>query len=287
VAISTDGRRVVTNRFNNGLMLWDAATGRGTASIPGKRERSFALVLAEPAPGEASVMSIGEPATAILWKLGETDARRFALHTGKHRQVYAASGDGNWLAQGTGDGTTLWNLSGTPPQLVEKTLSTKKVWSLALSGNGARIATGHWDGTVRVLETASEKEVFRDKLLGTITHLALSGDGRWVAAGSGHGGCTLLNREDGRQIELLPGAAPRSASVQFSPDGRFLVAGFYDGTARVWSVPEGRPLLVLDTGDVVVRCAAYCPTASLLATAGDKNDVKLWTCDFAEAKTRQ
>jgi hypothetical protein len=37
----------------------------------------------------------------------------------------------------------------------------------------------------------------------------------------------------------------------------------------------------------VVRCAAYCPTASLLATAGDKNDVKLWTCDFAEAKTRQ
>jgi WD40 repeat protein len=65
------------------------------------------------------------------------------------------------------------------------------------------------------------------------------------------------------------------ADMEFSPDGKLLATGAWDGTARVWEIPSGRLLLVLD-GDVYrVSSVAFLADGSLL-TANWNGTVYLW-----------
>lgn len=81
-------------------------------------------------------------------------------------------------------------------------------------------------------------------------------------------GCALFTRADrtklaytdrvarifdvstGKELQVLRGHKDRIASVDFSDDGKILVTGSWDGTARVWSVQNGRLIHVLDYDEI-------------------------------------
>ncbi len=72
---------------------------------------------------------------------------------------------------------------------------------------------------------------------------------------------------------------PRSgvAAVAFSPDGRFVVTGHRDHTARLWSARTGRQLRVL-TGHVgQVIAVAFSPDGKLVATGSSDGLGRLWS----------
>ena len=60
---------------------------------------------------------------------------------------------------------------------------------------------------------------------------------RYAAAGSRDGGDILIwELSSGRLVQELQGHAATVNSVEFAPDGRGLVSGSDDGTARFWRV---------------------------------------------------
>ena len=64
---------------------------------------------------------------------------------------------------------------------------SEKVWSVALSPNGSKIASGGVDNTVRVWEAATGKRVLDGPLEGhngTVWSVAWSPDGSKIASGS-------------------------------------------------------------------------------------------------------
>jgi WD40 repeat protein/serine/threonine protein kinase len=69
-------------------------------------------------------------------------------------------------------------------------------------------------------------------------------------------------------------------SVAFSPDGKRIVFGGQDGTARVWDAEKGRELLALRGHTAPVRGVAYSPDGKRIVTgAGDPGrqaEAKLW-----------
>ena len=65
--------------------------------------------------------------------------------------------------------------------------------------------------------------------------------------------------------------------MSFSRDDRWLMVGGSDRTARLWSIPDGKPLLVINT-EHVPQGILSLPQRRLLITAGDS--VKVWECDL-------
>src|SRR5207248_53559 len=85
---------------------------------------------------------------------------------------------------------------------------TDDVFFVTLAPDGATLASGCHDGTVRLWDVAGGKEI--------------------RPCGSGHAGGAIC--------------------CAFAPDGRTLVSGGYDKTIRVWEVATGRERLSLSDG---------------------------------------
>jgi len=191
-----------------------------------------------------------------------------------------ASPDGRWLAQGMDSGDVIiWGLDPQTGSISQRqTISVNKPTRVPLPDLGLRVAVSEWAGDVLVFDVANGREVTHRKLVRTPTPLALSPDGRFVEAYANEGGLTLFDLQADERRDLWPGAGARVNCLSFSGDGRVLLAGLDDGTARAWLVADGRSLLVLETGHRRVNKVTATADLSLLATVGDGDCVKVWDC---------
>lgn len=82
---------------------------------------------------------------------------------------------------------------------------------------------------------AEGREVWRVPAAAVVKDVAISDDGRWVAAGGTDHGARLWDAT-GKLRAVLEGHDERVASVDFRPDGRELATGSWDGTVRRWDL---------------------------------------------------
>ncbi|QJW99571.1 sigma-70 family RNA polymerase sigma factor [Frigoriglobus tundricola] len=98
---------------------------------------------------------------------------------------------------------------------------------------------------LRVWTVADGKEVFdRPGNLGQLPVLAASPDGRWLASADWvDRGVSIWDLTDGRLLRTLPFRGEEGRYVRdlsFSPDGRTLWAGSYQGFVQWWDWPTGK-----------------------------------------------
>jgi WD40 repeat protein/serine/threonine protein kinase len=83
------------------------------------------------------------------------------------------------------------------------------------------------------------------------------------------------------QILALAGHTAWVMSVAFSPDGRRMVTGSSDNTARVWD-STGRLLRVLPGHSDRVRGVTFSPDGRVIATASYDKTIRLWDAESGE-----
>jgi WD40 repeat protein len=172
---------------------------------------------------------------------------------------------------------------------------TDSVNSVAFSPDGLLITSGSYDGTVRLWDVQTGKEIRRlerhrkASAMGVLS-LTYSPDGRSIASGDHDGTVHLWDVQTGKEIRQLEGHTNSVMSVTFSPDGRWIASGGWDETVRLWDTETGKEIRRLERDIDVHRKArppdsayndaansvAFSPDSRLIVSNGIPGMVLLW-----------
>lgn len=114
--------------------------------------------------------------------------------------------------------------------------------------------------------------------LGSVLSVAISPDGRLVAAGDTNGEVRVWQVSDGKQLLNLPRGSSWIWSVAFSPDSRIL-ASVDDNVVKLWDSHTGKCLKTLDGHLSWLYDVAFSCDRKTVATASCDHTVKLWDID--------
>lgn len=232
VAFSPDGRMLAT-ASSEFLRMWDVADG--TLISKSMQSSEFISHVAF-SPDGASVASAGF-GSARLW-----DAR-----TGRLLTSYRTRGE-TPAVYFSPDGASLWTINGHAIDLwdavsgqLEASFSGHADWvqAISLPDDGAMLASGSRDGTVRLWDVLAREQ--RLTLKGhrrKVSWVSLSRDGEVVASlgitKDGHE-VRLWNAKNGELIAVLGGGSRIINSVGHGPSPGTLISGGNSGI-RVWNL---------------------------------------------------
>ena len=111
---------------------------------------------------------------------------------------------------------------------------------------------------------------------GRVTGLAVSPDGRLIAAGDREGSVHFYDHDTGEEQKALSGHLDEVTDVTFDPSGDLLASCSLDGSIRIREVKTGGDITVLSSHTGSVICLDFSPDGRLLASGGMDGFVRLW-----------
>jgi WD40 repeat protein len=217
------------------LKLWDTATGRELADLPGHIGPIFSAAFT--ADGSTLITGAAD-GTVKLW-----DVAKRRLNSSSHDpsgawvHAVALSPDGKTLASSHVSRIVLREFATGRP-LKELQGHAGEIDSLAFSPDGATLASGARDHTARIWDVAAGRE--RATIPGGLRWVwtvAFSADGRTLALVNGDGTVRFRDVTRGRWRAIDRALFDTAASAAFSPDGKVLATGHKDSVI-LWRVPE-------------------------------------------------
>jgi WD40 repeat protein len=225
---------ILATRARDAVRLWDVASGREVHrwSVPTDSWRDTRLAFN---PGGALLAS---GATGRVIRVWDVDRRaEVAVLRGHQDEVrdVAFSPDGRWLASVADQGdpvVRIWDVARwEEAQALEG--HTAGGYAVAFNRDGTLLASGATDGTVRLWDTVTWKEVAVLKHGTNVYGVAFSTDGTRLACACADNSIRFWDLATHQEVVELRDHGAYVHQVAFSPDGTRLVSASGDGTVRV------------------------------------------------------
>jgi cytochrome c len=278
IAVSADGTRAVSGSFDATVIRWSLASGAAEQVLRFHDGAVNAVVFLR----DGRIASSGEDDNIAVWQPGSSKpALVLKGHTAPVASL-AISPDGSTLASASWDNTVrLWSLSDHTSRVLEGHQQnvngvafmpnggavvsssydlTLRIWplrdpaeaptvvtlptplnSVSVTPDGTIVTAGA-DGKVYFLSPLGEIRGAAEAASVPIIALAVSGDGKWLAASSIRGTVALIDVIDRKPVQTLVGPGLPAWSVAFLPDSQTLLTGGADRLIRRWDARTGQPL---------------------------------------------
>jgi WD40 repeat protein len=286
VAVSPDGKTLATAERDNTTRLWDVATQRpvGRPLRPADDrtiDRKGALFGLTFSPDGGMLATAGLDGVRLF----DTAGRRQIgppLYAERPIGTVEFSPDGKRLAIARNGAIQFWQLAArrqTGPR-IHVPDHTNLLSAMAISADGATLATVGGDRTVRLFDVATGRQrgaPIPVAVNGILDELKFSPDGRTLAIAANNDTVRLWNISPRRQIGTLTGHNDWISEIAFSPDGKVVATGSADDTVRLWDLMTGRQIGIPLTGHThAVTGIAYTPDGATVATVADDETARLW-----------
>ena len=251
VAISPDGKCILSGSSDSKIKIWDIVSGEELRSLDahGKSVRAIDV-----SPNGLFFVSGSIDGTVSVWERSSgNELRKLLGHEGAINDV-KFSPDGSRIATCGQDKTIrLWNTkSGDLEGVLEG--HVKKIQTLGFSIDGSQLFSGSGDphsiddkGLLRKWDLKKMKQVdIFNETPETILCLDVSPDGTRVVSVGGDpfdkglkGQIKIWDSASGELVMMLDGHSNRVTSVAFSPDGSMVATGSWDRSIKLWDAKTG------------------------------------------------
>jgi WD40 repeat protein len=285
LALSPDGKFLITGGRDKSVREWEVTSGKQLRSFQGHREEVTSVAIRPDGRQVASASAEGAirlwdlspadehkaltDATDALWAVAVSpDARRVAAAgADKTVRVYdpqsgkleaelaghtapvtslAFFPDGRLASAGGDRVVKVWDVAG---KKVAKELAGHEsaVLALAAGADGKLVVSGAADKTVRGWDAGTGKQAWSWAGRSAVCGVAVRKGDKHVAVGTADGGLVVLDVSTGTPKELFSQSAHIAgvAGVAYTPDGGRVATVGGDGAVRVWTVGEAGGLLPL------------------------------------------
>lgn len=299
VDFSADGRRAISMAYKEDtIIVWDVEQGRAVQTLTGHQGGVGAVSIAK--SGNWGV-SIGADQTLRVWELATPDDSKIiwdCLNDEIQSVAYARDGEVSYesaesdiavvafapdsmhrlKAEGIRDSVDneikIYEFNN-----LERSLRghQDRIASAVFSSDSRRVLSGSADGTVRLWDIQSEKELCKLSPGTAVNSVALDPQGRpRCVSGGNEDFARIWDLDQKTELRRLNGHLQVIRSVAYTPDGAQVITASADNTIKVWNAETGDELLTLTGHTGAVNAIAVSRDGSFVISGSDDATVRKW-----------
>jgi WD40 repeat protein len=271
LTFTQNGQMLVSGSDDQTIRIWNLKTLQCIYVFQGHINRVSSVAVS---PCGQTLASGSDDQTVRIWDLNTQKCLHILQGYTNWVRTIAFSPDGKSLASSGEDGMVrLWDLV-THQCIYVFQGHTRLVFSVVFSPDGKTLASGDEDKVVRLWDIDNRHCLHAFHGPGFARSLAFSPDGKTFASVLDKVHIWDLNTY--QCLHILEEQPSRVFSVNFSPDGRFLVSSGEDQKVRLWDTGTYQCLYVFENHTGAVRSVAFSPNGKMLASGSADQRICLW-----------
>jgi WD40 repeat protein len=278
LAVTPDGKALITGGDDRTVRVWDVGSGKQLRSYQGHMMKVLAVAVR---PDGRQIASASEDGAIRLWDMSSEDDHKALTEATEPIWAVAVSPDGKHIAAAGADKMVRIYEAETGKLEAELAGHTSAVTTLAFFPDSKRLVSAGGDRVLRIWDITAKKPI--QEIAGhelPVLSVAVDPDGKVLVSGAADRSVRGWDPDSGKQLWSWTGKSA-VCSVAIRPGAKTMAVGTADGTLHVLDISGGSPKEMMTTSAHVAGVAgiAYSPDGSKLATAGGDGATRIWTID--------